>query len=330
MGVGLSCKRCGAADDSSPAASGASEVQQINDHIKTNGTIAADVLEEENSQSPTQPSIALDGLFLDVDSDDEECDGLRPGNKVKIIDMKSGVDLNGQLGILQSFDASKQRWILWLEAESRQISVKAENLILHEHAAEPQELGTQSSDTGGFEVGQCVQIFGMKKAVQLNGQNGILSSFDAEKGRWIVFLQNQSNQVAVQPGHLLSQADTEGCETRKVKVTNPKEIGKEENDAGDFSIGDSVQISNMVKASHLNGEVGCLQSFDVCTGRWTLMLGKDSTSIAAKPGNLEKHKPAESKPDARSEKAALHKDNGRQEAYEKIGKNLDDAGCKQQ
>lgn len=139
--------------------------------------------------------VAVPELLL-PESDDKKYDGLKPDAKVRITGIKSQVTLNGQLGILQSFDAAAQRWTVWLEAESRQIAAKLDNLWVFEEGKDP----------GPFAAGQPVEMHGMQKAMHLNGQSGFLVSFDAEKGRWIVNLKSKdcdgSTQVAVQSKNL--------------------------------------------------------------------------------------------------------------------------------
>mmetsp|Transcript_105173 Transcript_105173/g.201929 ORF Transcript_105173/g.201929 Transcript_105173/m.201929 type:complete len:348 (-) Transcript_105173:162-1205(-) len=347
MGEGASCNRCRATDSTEALTTADDEIQRVN----------IDVL-----QPPAQREGSGTGETYDFPEvlSDEEAEGLmKPGSKVKIVGMKAAAHLNNQAATLQSYDASKMRWTVWVDAESKQVSVKLENLILFDDedaedtkisegptnvreredsgAGQAKEGPADVGDDGGFEVGQTIRIQRMQKAKHLNGLTGKLIIFDSERGRWNVLVHCDLTHVAVQSKNLefVSAADPSPTEAR---------ASAEELSPGSFAPGDYAKIIDMKKATHLNGEVGCLQSFDESSGRWTVVLEKGSVQVAAKTPNLspcekpsvqsksKKQKKARDKKSNTEEAAPAGgtESNSRQEAYEKMGKTLEDNGCPQQ
>lgn len=232
MGVALSCERCHTTESSSEVVSPAGEVHQINGPIH----FSKESAEDQALQKPSQTlpdGRALDDFLLEEASDDEGGHGLRSGSKVKIVGMKSAVSLNDQVGVLQSFDATKQRWIVWLEADSKQVSVQFGNLILYERpVAEPsvkhvplapchplgppapmgptassfKDTNVEEADAGSFTGGDFVQIVDMQTASHLNGEVGCLAYFDPSCNRWTVVLAKDSQMVAAKSKNLIAQA----------------------------------------------------------------------------------------------------------------------------
>lgn len=330
MGGSLSCERCHAEDKSTGLVSGASEIQQTNDPI--NFDISQPEIKEEDgpidAPSKVPPSVidlSVEDLLLDEHFSDNEDGGagLESGCKVRIVGMTSAAHLNGKLAVLQEFDATKQRWTIWLESESKQISAKPANLAvcLEGETESTTPAKKEIAGPGGFEVGQHVRILAMKTATELNGQTGDLLSFDPAKGRWTVELTGDARHIAVQPGNLeLHQ-----------RAASPQKTKGEEHDPGAFKVGDYVEVVDM-QTTELNGEVGGLVSFDASNGRWTVMLAMDARQIAAKPKNLKPStKPKTiSKGTKKNGKAAPPTDDVRQKTYEGFGQTMEENGCNQQ
>jgi len=123
----------------------------------------------DNGNATSNRHEELQQVELDQEQLEEEW---RPGCKVELKDLKNAGYLNGQCGVLETFVLDTGRWRVKLNGgESKDL--KTENLALDE-----------------LQPGCEVRLHGLKNSAYLNGECGVLATFNQGCGRWRVSLND--------------------------------------------------------------------------------------------------------------------------------------------
>jgi hypothetical protein len=98
------------------------------------------------------------------------------GKRVRISELKSRPDLNGTLADVLFFNEESSRYTVRLHTDE-QIALRSTNLVTVRaaHIDEATELT--------YPQGTRVKVRGLQGRAELNGQSGMVVSWDAEKGR---------------------------------------------------------------------------------------------------------------------------------------------------
>lgn len=225
------------------------------------------------------------------EGDDPPPDGFPRGSKVTINGLHSAVALNGQTAIVHGYDTQKQRYLLELH-DGTPKEVKGTHLSLFglDQPSVPDQLRSDSTPAGGIPVGTHATIFGLKSAVQLNGQEVVVKGFDSKKQRYIVqtadgspkevkashlgpLSDNAPTMESQQPRHVPRAEDS-----RRFRVPSPvvpeTDVPEKSDSNGMPALpeGAKVRIVGLHSAKKLNGEIVTVHDIDVKTGRYMVEL----------------------------------------------------------
>ncbi len=112
-------------------------------------------------------------------------DRLPSGTLISVKGLINAKEKNGDTGVIQYWDEIKGRYIIQLD-DGEALALKCENIQ---------------------QIVRDVEVTGVEKTPQLNGQHGILFNLDSEKDRYHVNLA-KSKTVSIQPGNLILPKET--------------------------------------------------------------------------------------------------------------------------
>jgi curved DNA-binding protein CbpA len=144
----------------------------------------------------------------------------------------------------------------------------------------PQESSIDPSQPLRLSPGALVRVDGLSNASQLNGNTGVLVSFDQQAKRWHVNVGGHGMK-AVLPDNL---------------QVLPERLYHASSSASDVVVlapGAAVSIENLVGAARLNGKCGLLRQFDSDAQRWHVEL-PDGEMKAVRAENLLVRAPSSS------------------------------------
>lgn len=246
------------------------------------------------------------------EGDDPPPDGYPRGSKVTIGGLRSAVALNGQTAIVHGFDTQKDRYLVELPDGSPK-EIKGEHLSLFgldpHVSSKPAPFQPGIVPAGGIPVGTVVAIFGLKSAVELNGQQVVVKGYDEKKQRYVVQtasgspkevkgshlreVSDQAMQPQVQQQHVPVAAE----ESRRfpepmpvprvaLKGDLPGPVEKSDSDGMPaLPEGAQVTIVGLHAAHQLNGKTAVVHDVDVKTGRYLVEL-PDGSAKSIKRANL--------------------------------------------
>lgn len=227
---------------------------------------------EARGQSPQSPAI------VELSSQGGEGQ-LRPGQHVRICQLKAQPWLNGEEGVLMDFDPELSRWKVHMKDGSGK-ALRAENLEVVEASAKDVPESVRQGELSlenHFRPGQLVRIRGLKAQPELNGKDGVLLDFDSEQGRWRVHMSDGSGK-ALKPQHL-------ELVLPEVPVAKPAPLGAAEEPAASL-LGQRVQVRDLQARSELNGLRGWVDGWDEMHQRWQVRMD-DQTGKLLKTEHLE-------------------------------------------
>lgn len=204
---------------------------------------------------------------------------LRPGQHVRICQLKAQPWLNGEEGVLLDFDRELSRWKVHMKDGSGK-ALRAENLeVVEARAEDVPETVSQGEPLleKHFRAGQLVRIRGLKAQPELNGKDGVLLDFDSEQGRWRVHMSDGSGK-ALKPQHL-------ELVLPEVPVAKPAPLRAAEEPAASL-LGQRVQVRDLQARSELNGLRGWVDGWDEMHQRWQVRMD-DQTGKLLKTEHLE-------------------------------------------
>merc|ERR1719421_1261990 len=202
--------------------------------------------------------------------------------------MKSA-GMNGQTGILKKLDAASEKWQVELDdGDGTTLNAKPENL------------------TPYLNEGDRVRTRGLKN-VGMNGQLGILKSYDPSTGKWLMELADGEGMTLsllksnLEDEHANNEAPTVSAGTTSATATatgspspddEKEEVGEPEGEVT-FQVGDQVELHSLVNMANMNGKRAVLQFYDETLDRWKVRSTTGLT-FAVKAENITKIGPAAS------------------------------------
>eukprot|EP00930_Biecheleria_cincta_P089483 TRINITY_DN78800_c0_g1_i1.p1 TRINITY_DN78800_c0_g1~~TRINITY_DN78800_c0_g1_i1.p1 ORF type:complete len:242 (+),score=51.82 TRINITY_DN78800_c0_g1_i1:122-847(+) len=163
---------------------------------------------------------------------------LAAGQRVQINGIKSAVELNGQYATVLKFDAGAGRYVVELEGDGGQKSLKRQNLTAvagggssssHEKvpskarvkpkaAASPPAGDEADFRAGEFTVGDRVRVGGLNGAIELNGQLAVVFAYDKAANRYLVEFENGQGQRKLQAKNLTAMGVATGALAAKARM----------------------------------------------------------------------------------------------------------------
>mmetsp|Transcript_12478 Transcript_12478/g.29284 ORF Transcript_12478/g.29284 Transcript_12478/m.29284 type:complete len:235 (-) Transcript_12478:132-836(-) len=162
------------------------------------------------------------------------------GERVSIQGLNGAVELNGKAGLVVRLDDSSGRYVVELECDGSQKSLKAVNLTAIDSASSSvkRTTGGVTSDkvqaakterakqkavrdgehgaarapqsAGEFTVGDRVRVGGLNSALELNGQVAVVFGLDKASGRYVVRFENGAGQRKLQGKNLTAMGVATG------------------------------------------------------------------------------------------------------------------------
>jgi hypothetical protein len=240
------------------------------------------------------------------EGDDPPSGGFARGSKVTINGLHA-VALNGQTATVHGYDYRKDRYLVELH-DGTPKEIKGEHLSLvgiQQQAASNFQPGIVP--TGGIAVGTVATIFGLKSAVELNGQQVVVKGYDDKKQRYVVQARDgspkevkashlhidsdpgMSSQVQQPQAPAIAEASKNFREPMPVVPQIAPMPGPMEKTGSDsmpaLKEGAQVTIVGMHAAKQLNGQTAVVHDVDVKSGRYMVEL-PDGSAKAIKRQNL--------------------------------------------
>lgn len=219
---------------------------------------------------------------------------LEPGTLIRVRGLVHKPELNGTEGRLIRWNEHKGCW--YVNIEGKQSGLKPENITLatqalntdgpaptrfaaETHATEQTEQIAQPHPLHvpvvGLHPGNLVRICGFKKETSLNGEIGILRSWNPDDRCWLVDIRRDQTQVALNVenliplnGEKLSPSDDADAQPG---APVHESLGDTPHNGG-FMPGASVRLVNLRSKAHchLNGMMGVIESRDTSRNCWNV------------------------------------------------------------
>jgi curved DNA-binding protein CbpA len=147
-------------------------------------------------------------------------DAIAKGTIVSFKDLVSREDMNGDRGIVQSYDRQSGRYTVIVEDTDEPLKVKPSNLLQHVHA----------------------RVQGLESQPDLNGLRGTVMAWNEHKERYSIYIMDLSKVVSIKPTNIILDNGT---------------VGK---------------IAGLMAKPELNGKYGTIKSYARDANRYDIQL----------------------------------------------------------
>lgn len=198
-------------------------------------------------------------------------DMLSPGQRVCISGLQNRSDLNRLRGTVAGWDATRRKYLVYLEDNSRRAFLPEHVEPLRADAADGMDdkAGVARASTA-VVPGQSVRIVAMQQRPELNEQEAVVEAWDEQHGRWRVRMRDGCRKAFFARNLLPCVAKTGIRADRAWSSTFSRE---------EFSVGQRVRVSGLQNRPDLVGQEGTIVMQDASNQRWRVRMDSGSGRV---------------------------------------------------
>jgi len=201
------------------------------------------------------------------------------GDRVRLVGLKGRTDLNGNLGSIVEWDAAEERWKVAMDDGSGKMLRSCHLEIAEGPASKPTDPPEAPKTLG---PNASVRIKGLKVRPELNGLQGVITTWDAFEESWSVRLHGPEATAQ----NLLGVVKNFREENLESSGVSESQSSAEPFVKAGLPLGSCVRISKLQQRPELNGKLGTVVGWDSQQDRCQVRL-PDGTGLLLKACNLD-------------------------------------------